>query len=94
MEVALTVGENAPYGPWVEYGTGEFGKFHRPYQGHAVGNYPSQRVPPRTERVETLYAHPGMRPRPYIRTALEVRRSQIEKRYEQAGHRVAVRLSA
>lgn len=90
----IEVSENTPYGPWVEFGTGIFGKNRDPYVGRAIGNYPTQRVPPRPPpRVETTYLHPGMRPRPYVRPAIAVNQNKIEFRFQEVGHRVAARLS-
>ncbi len=90
----ISVSESTPYGPWVEFGTGVFGKHHNPYVGRAIGNYPTQRVPPKPPpRVETTYLHPGMRPRPYVRPALAVNQNKIEVRFRQVGHRVAERLN-
>jgi hypothetical protein len=38
--------------------------------------------------VETIYLHGGMRPRPYVRSALAVNQGKIEVRFPQVGHRV------
>ena len=90
--VSIEVSESTPYGPWVEYGTGAFGLKHAPYRGVAIGNYPSQRVPPRATPVRTEYWHPGMRPRPYIRPAFDVNQNWIHHRFERMGDTIARRL--
>lgn len=90
MEVEITVGQIAPYGPWVEYGTGVFGTYHRPYPTYAIGHWPSQRPP--HPPVITHYLHPGMAARPYIRPAYEANAAGIRERYKRAGHQISVRL--
>jgi hypothetical protein len=91
-QVTLEVSQSVPYAPFVEYGTGVLGRYHQAFIGHAIGNYPNQRVPPRATRVSTYYIHPGMHPRPYIRPAIDQNRNIIGFKFEQMGHRIAEKI--
>jgi hypothetical protein len=81
--VGIRVGPAAPYGEPVEKGTGRYGPYKHPY-------FSRYRLPTGHEGV---YLHPGMRPRPYIEPAFRVNERRIDRRFAEAGHRIAQRIS-
>lgn len=94
FKVKVEVGEGAPYGIYVHFGTGIY---HRP-DPHT----PWRAKPPRRFlRWFDVGGNPvfarqvkGMRARPFIDESLADNRERIERLYEDVGHRISVRLEA
>lgn len=65
----VTVGRTAPYGKYVEEGTGLYGPRHAPFLSrHGSG----------------LYMHPGMRARPFLSPALDESAGAVRAAYRRA----------
>lgn len=65
----ITVSRTAPYGKYVEEGTGLYGPRHAPFQTRHGGG---------------LYMHPGMRARPYLAPALDESSTLVRAAYRRA----------
>lgn len=96
FKVKVEVGEGAPYGVYVHYGTGIY---HQPDPHTPWGAKPPRRFLRWTDyssgRPVDVFAREvkGMRARPFIDESLRDNRERIHSLYENVGHRISVRLS-
>lgn len=83
-EAGVEVGPEAPYGVYVEEGTGIYHQpdRHSPWLGPVFGHWSSK----------LDYAFLGNRPQPFIAPAVEDNRVRINRRFDEAGHRIRLRL--
>lgn len=95
FRVKVEVGEGAPYGVYVHYGTGIY---HRPDPHTPWGAKPPRRFlrweDPKTGHPVFARQVKGMRARPFIDESLEENRERIVRRFEEVGHRITLRLNA